>query len=119
MTKYFHVDEFACSCCGRVDMDAEFLECIDNLREACDFPFVVTSGFRCKEHNDKIGGAKGSQHLFGMGADIRLSGDKAHKVVSLAREYGFNGVGISQKGNYSGRFIHLDTRKGSFALWSY
>lgn len=33
-------------------------------------PIKVTSGFRCKQVNERIGGAKNSQHVFGEAADF-------------------------------------------------
>ena len=116
--RYFKPEEFACKCgCGDMDMDADFLRKIDSLRHLCGFPFTITSGKRCPEHNAKIRGARNSQHLYGKAADISLRGEQAHKVVQAAREIGFNGIGVAQKGN--GRFIHVDNRDGSFAFWSY
>lgn len=117
--RYFHIDEFACQGTGKVDMDPEFLQAIDDLRHECGFPFTITSGYRTKEHNDNIGGAKNSQHLFGRAADIQASGSSAQKIVALAREFGFTGVGVAQKGPHSKRFIHLDTKAGPFRMWSY
>lgn len=38
-----------------------------------EFPNAeITNGYRCKELNDKIGGAKGSQHTKGQAVDIVL-----------------------------------------------
>jgi zinc D-Ala-D-Ala carboxypeptidase len=118
--KHFKIEEFECHCgCGRADMDEDFLASIDALREEAGFPFVITSGFRCKEHNDDISGAKGSQHLFGKAADIALSGSRAYVVMAIAKKHNFNGIGIAQKGPHNKRFIHLDTRDGPLGLWSY
>ena len=114
--RYFKLEEFECPCCGKADMDDFFLRKIDELRHLCDFPFVITSGFRCKDRNDQVGGSLGSQHLFGRAADIRMAGLNAMKVLESARALGFSGIGIYQNG--SSRWIHLDTRPGPFALWS-
>ena len=37
-------------------------------------PMVISSGFRCKELNTKIGGSKTSQHVLGQAADIEVLG---------------------------------------------
>ena len=43
---------------------------LDPLREKYGKPIRVNSGYRCPNHNQKIGGATGSQHLKGEAADI-------------------------------------------------
>lgn len=56
---------------------------IENLRALCQNVLeplrrrygriIITSGFRCKELNDRVGGVKNSQHLLGEAADIYVS----------------------------------------------
>jgi len=117
--KYFLEKELACSCdkCT-TEMDAEFMERLISLREHCDFPFKLTSAYRCEKHNKDVGGYPGSYHVKGRAVDIQVYGAKAHKLLSLVRRYGFMGVGISAKGNNSQRFIHIDDREHA-AVWSY
>ena len=43
---------------------------LDPIREAWGEPIVVSSGYRCKELNTLIGGAKNSHHMLGCAADI-------------------------------------------------
>ena len=43
---------------------------LDNLRDGWGRPIIVTSGYRCKELNAAVGGARYSQHLKGQAADI-------------------------------------------------
>ncbi len=43
---------------------------LDPLREKFGRPILVNSGYRCSELNKADGGAKDSDHLFGMAADI-------------------------------------------------
>ena len=43
---------------------------LDPIREAWGEPIVVSSGYRCKELNTLVGGAKNSHHLLGCAADI-------------------------------------------------
>ncbi len=40
------------------------------LRDAMNYPITVTSGYRSKILNEKISGAKNSQHMEGKAADI-------------------------------------------------
>ncbi len=39
-----------------------------------DDPIIITSGFRCKEVNEAVGGSPQSNHLAGCAADIRCAG---------------------------------------------
>ena len=43
---YFSREEFDCQETGENEMSTEFLNLLDILRENCDFPFVITSGYR-------------------------------------------------------------------------
>jgi len=43
---------------------------LDPLRESMGRSIAVSSGYRCKALNTKVGGAKTSQHLYGQAADI-------------------------------------------------
>ena len=43
---------------------------LDKLRDGWGRPIIVTSGYRCKELNTAVGGARNSQHLKGQAADI-------------------------------------------------
>jgi hypothetical protein len=70
-------------------------------------PIYINSGWRSVQYNDKIGGAKASQHLNGLAVDIVWDGfaarsDKTSKFVALARKQGFRGIGLYNT------FIHLD-----------
>jgi len=101
--KYFKPEEFRCPCCGKVDMDAEFIFLLDNLRELCDFPFYITSGFRCPKHNAAIGGEENSAHLRGKAADILVTDkERRFRILKFAFLLGFKRIGIGSI------FIHLD-----------
>ena len=49
---------------------------LDPIREAWGEPIVVSSGYRCKELNTLVGGAKNSHHMLGCAADL-IAGNKA------------------------------------------
>lgn len=48
------------------------MECLDKIREDYGLPLYITSGYRCKELNNKLNGSKTSQHMKGQAADINL-----------------------------------------------
>ena len=58
-------------------------------------------------------------HASGQAADVACNGQEAYKLLKLALELGFTGIGVNQKGG--GRFIHLDTltQPPRPNVWSY
>jgi uncharacterized protein YcbK (DUF882 family) len=119
----FTFDEMACKNCphcgGISDMNEDFMMKLQQLRDACNFPLPISSGFRCQKKNIDCNGHKGSAHLTGEGADLLVERERARVVIQKAIEMGFS-VGIQQKGN--SRFVHVDTKprkSGNANLWSY
>jgi len=48
--KNFTKEEFNCQHTGENRMEEEFLLKLDQLRDNCGFPFVITSGYRSPSH---------------------------------------------------------------------
>ena len=48
---------------------------LDPLREHWGLPIRVTSGYRCPELNDEVGGVEESWHMDGCAADITANGN--------------------------------------------
>jgi hypothetical protein len=48
---------------------------------------------------------------------VAVEGADAHRLLSLALQLGFKGIGVQQKGQ--GRFLHLDLVTDYGRLWSY
>jgi uncharacterized protein YcbK (DUF882 family) len=103
--KFFKRSELECKCCGDAHMVPAFMMALDMLREESGFPFIVTSGYRCKKHNKQIGGVLDSTHTKGTAVDIKLpiSTGAFHKFIRLATAFGFN-IGIYPAS------VHLDLR---------
>jgi uncharacterized protein YcbK (DUF882 family) len=59
----------------------ELAKNLEVLRSHLKAPIQVTSGYRSKEHNAKIGGALKSFHVLGMAADIQIKGMKPEQVA--------------------------------------
>lgn len=117
---YFTEKELSCQHCGEYKFDKEFLNLLNNIREECDFPFVISSGYRCVEHPIESSKGRVGAHTTGCAVDIAVSGDKALKVLEVAMKHGVKRIGINQKGK--GRFIHLDIAEDAYpspAIWSY
>lgn len=121
----FSEEEFRCKCgCGRADMDTAFIGMLQNLRWLFDAPIQINSGFRCPEHNNAVSstGLDGP-HTTGKAADTGvIVGKAAYKLLGLALEMEFTGLGLKQKGPIAGRFIHLDILPPSETrpwVWTY
>lgn len=119
-TPNFNASEMACKCgCGQSDMDASFMIRLQRLRDEFG-PMIITSAFRCKNHNDAIGG--GPEHPLGKAADIAVDRQKARRMLTLA-VMDFPRIGVKQRGE--GRFLHLGTADpsevngASPTIWSY
>ena len=112
--KHFTKGELICSCCGKVRVDEAFMEKICLIREELGEPMFVSSFYRCKEYNKKIGGAPKSAHLDGKAMDIsKLSDSYARKVAELAIKYDLWGIEV---GTYH---MHLDDKERSApVLWA-
>lgn len=117
---YFKKEELACQHCGKYKFDEEFLKVLNNIRKECNFPFIISSGYRCIEHPIEASKLRAGAHTTGCAVDIAATGDKALKILEVALKNGIKRIGVNQKGN--GRFIHLDMADTEFpspAIWSY
>jgi len=105
--RHFELKEFACKHCGQVKMDDGFLVLLDELRDRVGHPIVISSGYRCPEHNCAVSttGPNGP-HTTGHAADLAVRGYVAKTVLRVASILPFTGIGVNQKG--TSRFIHLD-----------
>jgi uncharacterized protein YcbK (DUF882 family) len=125
--KYFQESEFFCHC-GKCEgsthnkMVTVFLARFDILRGKMGFPFPVRSGYRCPEYNQLVSttGLAGP-HTTGMAADIGVDGKQTYEIISVAKEFGFRGIGVKMHGPTSGRLLHLDILDTSPRpnVWSY
>lgn len=78
-------------------------------------PLRVNSGFRSIDHNADVGGARNSQHQYGIAADITLDGLTPNQLAVLCKRAGFSGVKAYR------RHVHVDSRVefeyGSQSWW--
>jgi uncharacterized protein YcbK (DUF882 family) len=122
--EFFSRDELKCKASGECAMDEAFMQKLVQLRKQYGKPITLSSAYRSKEHNASVGGAPQSPHIYGKAVDIRVYGTAAYRIVQLALQLGFTGIGVSQKGDPAKRFIHLDTMESSSSvlrptIWSY
>lgn len=94
------------------NVDPASLNALGGLFDAFGRNLPVTSAYRSAEHNERVGGAKHSQHLHGKAFDIDVSGlnqQEREQLIRTARERGFGGVGIYDNA------LHFDT--GDVRAW--
>ena len=108
ITEHFKEKEMMCKCgCNGILYDINLINKLECLRASIgNKPIIINSGYRCKKHNDNVGGAKGSFHLKGKAVDISLKGtvEEQQELIKLADRI-FNDAGMGIYKN----FIHLDT----------
>lgn len=124
---HFSPSEFACKCgCPTPRPVAEKNEHLafvleTQFRLVFKRPVVINSGYRCPEHNAKIGGAPNSRHLHGDAVDLWIPGLSGQFLAGYVFGLMHNGVipwgGI---GTYEAHpnLLHLDLR-GEYARWHY
>jgi uncharacterized protein YcbK (DUF882 family) len=122
---YFTNDELKCKCgCEEMGMEPDFMSYLVALREAYGKPMPLSSAYRCKEHPIERSKRTLGPHTTGRAVDVLVFGKNAVRLLRMAQEMGFNGIGVSQKGSHNKRFLHLDmapetpTRPRPW-MWSY
>ena len=122
MTKNFKLKEFKCKC--GCDMPLEVYENIIKLSSQLQFlrdytgrPITVNSGYRCPDHNKKIGGSKRSQHMLGKAADITIQSLKPAEVFVIIEDLIDMGHMLQGGLGLYDTFVHYDIRKTK-ARWN-
>ncbi len=114
--KYFKLEDFKCKETNENGIDPKFVHKLDHLREACGFPFYITSGYRSPNHRLEKSKPKGpGTHAQGIAADIAVNGGRQRmQLVRHACALGFIGIGVA-KG-----FVHVDMRDDHKpVMWCY
>lgn len=107
LSKNFRVKEFACQDgSDPIFISPELVEVLQKIRDHFGKPVNVNSGYRTVKHNKAVGGATYSEHLFGVAADIQVTGVKPADLYAYAETLLPNtgGLGIYSWG------IHVDVR---------
>lgn len=118
LTEHFNISEFHCKgakCgCTQTLHDPALSAYLQKIREHFGKPLHITSGYRCKQHNEAVGGAAGSLHTKGQAADFVIGGVKPLEIARYAEKIGVKGIGLY--GPEDGNFVHIDTRS-SKSFW--
>jgi uncharacterized protein YcbK (DUF882 family) len=122
--KYFKESEFVCKHCHSLPekgIPDSLIDFLCEIREHYNSPVIINSGYRCKEHNAKIGGAPKSRHVEGDAVDFVVKGVKTLDLFNyIIKAYDDRPWGIAKrisKDPYAG-FVHVDHR-GTKARWTY
>lgn len=104
------------SCHHRVNLcTQELVDALEELR-AIVGPIKVNDATRCEKCNAAVGGAKNSQHMLGLAADIQVAGMTAAELYRAALKvpaFRYGGIGVS-----IGSYIHVDVRP-KLTRWTY
>lgn len=108
LSAHFSAREFACRCggtlpgCEKTKVLRGLIASLEVYRTIVG-PLLIVSGYRCPQHNARVGGVSNSQHLFGAAADIPA----ARSVSSVAHLRQFAGIGYQHS---TGLVVHVDRR---------
>ncbi len=118
LSDHFRAGEFrcqggSCSCHGAISVDQRLVDLLEELRAELGSPIVITSAFRCDDHNETVGGHPKSFHRTGQAADLtsfRIRSDLENWAIIFAKIV--EGRLGQERGNviwYPKRnFIHVD-----------
>lgn len=115
--RYFTPKEFQCSCCGKENMDPEFITLLDEMRHRVGRPLTIASGYRCRNHPEERKKETPGAHNNGTAADIAISGGaERFEIIAEAVRVGMVGLGVANS------FVHVDSGHPTAhrsAAWKY
>jgi uncharacterized protein YcbK (DUF882 family) len=128
LSEHFSTWEFECGCgCGECCPSNELLEMLELTRVDYGRAIRISSGTRCAQHNEMVGGSENSSHVpsenalgqslsFAVDVFVANSGD-AYRLVDAAMQAGFDRIGFKLRSG----FIHLDCdpQKSRPHMWGY
>lgn len=121
--QFFKTSEFACQCtnkdCKEQRISKDLIGKLNSIRKEINEPLIVTSGFRCKKHQEFLRSsgvntvvAKQSTHELGDAADIKPTRMRILDFLTFCAKQ-FDAIGIAKT------FLHVDMREGKTRRWDY
>lgn len=115
LSDHFKLAEYHCKCddCVTTIVAPLLVNACECLRTLVGEPLQITSGYRCKSHNEKVGGADDSYHTLGLAVDIRTvsrqNNDRLYNAAKDHSEIGAIGRYINDKNEL--KRLHIDLRQ--------
>ena len=117
LSPHFNAREFRCQCGQPHEtlIASELIDKLEALNTALNCSkIIVTSGYRCPEHDKAVGGTSSGQHTKGTAADVCCYGQDGQPISSKtvcckAQDLGFGGIANITS---SYQYTHLDVRTG-------
>ena len=117
LSPHFNAREFRCQCGSNHEtlIASELVDKLEALYTALNCSkIIVTSGYRCPEHDKAVGGTSSGQHTKGTAADVCCYGQDGQPISSKtvcckAQDLGFGGVANITS---SYQYTHLVVRTG-------
>ena len=115
LSPHFNVMEFRCQCGSNHEtlISSELIEKLEALYATLNCSkIIVTSGYRCPDHDKAVGGTSSGQHTKGTAADVCCYGQDGQPISSKtvcckAQDLGFTGIANITS---SYQYTHLDVR---------
>ena len=115
LSPHFNAREFRCSCGKSHEtlLASELVDKLEALYTALNCSkIIVTSGYRCSDHDKAVGGTSSGQHTKGTAADVCCYGQDEQPISSKtvcckAQDLGFGGIANITS---SYQYTHLDVR---------
>ena len=115
LSPHFNVREFRCQCGNNHEtlIASELVDKLEALYTTLNCSkIIVTSGYRCPEHDKAVGGTSSGQHTKGTAADVCCYGQDGQSISSKtvcckAQDLGFGGIANITS---SYQYTHLDVR---------
>ena len=109
ITDNFKVREFACKDgSNTILIDDKWVVLLQNIREHFGKPVIINSAYRTEKHNENVGGAANSYHLYGKAADLQIKGVSPQEIALYTESLGVKGIGLY------GTSVHVDTRTSKY-----
>jgi len=114
---HFSDAELACHHCGVNECKQSLVDALEAFRAIVGKAVIVSSAYRCPQHNAEAGGADRSEHVEGLAADIRVAEMSPADMETAARRVpAIRGIGRNDHQQY----IHVDVRPTlTLARWCY
>ena len=91
-------------------IDDDLVKFLQNIRDHFNAAVNISSAYRCPTYNAKVSNASSkSKHMYGMAADIKVTGVTPAEVAKYAESIGVLGIGLYDTDS-DGHFVHIDTR---------